>query len=45
MGLLIELLNAKKTLDISTFTGYSALAVTCLPRDGKVIACDINGMD
>lgn len=44
MGLLIELINAKKTLDIGTFTGYSALAVAlALPPDGKVIACDING--
>lgn len=43
MGLLIELLNAKKTLDIGTYTGYSALAVALsLPNDGKVIACDLN---
>lgn len=44
MQLLIELLNAKKTLDIGTFTGYSALAVAlALPADGMVVACDING--
>lgn len=44
MGLLIELLQAKKTLDIGVFTGYSALAVAlALPQDGKVIGCDING--
>lgn len=43
MGLLIELLGAKKTLDIGTFTGYSALAVALsLPKDGKVIACDVS---
>lgn len=43
MGLLIELLGAKKTLDIGTYTGYSALAVAlALPADGKVIACDLN---
>lgn len=43
MALLVELLGAKKTLDIGTFTGYSALAVAlALPKDGKVIACDIN---
>ena len=41
MGLLIEILGAKKTLDIGTFTGYSALAVALsLPDDGRVIACD-----
>jgi len=41
MCLLIEILNAKKTLDIGTFTGYSALSVAlALPDNGKVIACD-----
>jgi predicted O-methyltransferase YrrM len=44
MRLLMELIGAKKTLDIGTFTGYSALSVAmALPVDGKVIACDING--
>jgi predicted O-methyltransferase YrrM len=43
MRLLIELIGAKKTLEIGTFTGYSALAVAlALPANGKVIACDIN---
>lgn len=43
MRLLIEILGAKKTLDIGTFTGYSALCVALsLPKDGKVIACDTN---
>lgn len=43
MGLLMELLGAKKTLDIGTFTGYSALAVAlALPADGKVITCDVS---
>ena len=43
MGLLMELLQAKKTLDIGTYTGYSALAVAlALPTDGKVIACDLD---
>ncbi len=43
MALLMELLNARKTLDIGTFTGYSALVVAlALPVDGKVIACDVN---
>lgn len=43
MRLLIEILGAKKTLDIGVFTGYSALAVALsLPENGKVIACDIN---
>ena len=43
MALLVEILYAKKSLDIGTFTGYSAMAVAqAMPRDGKVIACDIN---
>lgn len=43
MGLLITLMGAKKTLDIGTFTGYSALSVAlALPPDGKVISCDVD---
>lgn len=43
MALLIELLGAKKTLDIGTFTGYSALVVAlALPENGKVVTCDIS---
>ncbi|HTM63004.1 MAG TPA: class I SAM-dependent methyltransferase [Gammaproteobacteria bacterium] len=43
MALLMEILDAKKTLDIGTFTGYSALAVAlALPADGKVYALDVS---
>lgn len=43
MALLVELMGARKTLDIGTFTGYSALAVAlALPADGKVVACDVS---
>lgn len=43
MSLLMELTGAKKTLDIGTFTGYSALAVAlALPKDGIVVACDVS---
>jgi len=43
MALLVQLMGAKKTLEIGVFTGYSALAVAlALPNDGKVIACDIS---
>ena len=41
MALLVKLLEAKKTLDIGVFTGYSSLVVAlALPEDGRVIACD-----
>lgn len=43
MALLVELIGAKKTLDIGVFTGYSALVVAlALPPEGKVVACDIS---
>jgi predicted O-methyltransferase YrrM len=43
LALLVRLIGAKRTIEIGTFTGYSALAVAqALPKDGKVIACDIN---
>jgi predicted O-methyltransferase YrrM len=43
LALLVQLLKARKTLEIGVFTGYSALAVALvLPDQGKLIACDIN---
>lgn len=46
MGLLLQLLGAKRTLDVGTFTGYSSLvAALNLPADGQVIACDVNASD
>lgn len=43
MALLVELIGAKRTLEIGTFTGYSALAVArVLPEDGRLIACDVS---
>lgn len=43
MALLIELIGARRCLEIGTFTGYSALAVAlALPDDGRVVACDVN---
>jgi predicted O-methyltransferase YrrM len=43
MAFLVQLIGARKTLEVGVFTGYSALSVAlALPPDGKVIACDIN---
>ena len=43
MALLIRLMGAKRTLEIGTFTGYSALIVAeALPDDGRVVACDVS---
>ena len=43
MRLLVELIDARLTLEIGTFTGYSALSVALgLPADGRILACDIN---
>jgi len=43
MALLVQLLGAKKTLEVGVFTGYSSLAVAlALPPDGKVVACDVS---
>lgn len=42
MALLIQLMGAKKILEIGTFTGYSALWMAqALPSDGTLITCDI----
>ena len=43
MAFLVETIGARRTLEVGTFTGYSALCVAlALPADGKVIACDIS---
>ena len=43
MALLVKILGAKKTLEIGTYTGYSALSVAlALPDSSTTITCDIN---
>jgi predicted O-methyltransferase YrrM len=43
MALLVRLLGARRTIEVGTFTGYSALVVAeALPDDGQIIACDVS---
>lgn len=43
MQMLIRLTHARKTLEIGTFTGYSALATAlALPEDGQLFALDLS---
>jgi caffeoyl-CoA O-methyltransferase len=40
---LVQLIGARRTLEIGVFTGYSALAVAeVLPDGGELVACDIS---
>lgn len=43
MALLVELLGVRSSIEIGTFTGYSALAVAlAMPEAGRIVACDIS---
>lgn len=43
IALLVQLMGAKKTLEVGVFTGYSSLVVAlALPPEGKVVACDVS---
>ena len=43
MALLVQLMGAKKALEIGVFTGYSSLVVAlALPPEGKMVACDVS---
>lgn len=43
MRWLLEVLAARRALEIGTFTGYSALCIAeALPPDGRLTCCDIN---
>jgi predicted O-methyltransferase YrrM len=42
-AMLIRLMDARRCLEIGTFTGYSSLAVAlALPPDGRIVCCDVS---
>jgi predicted O-methyltransferase YrrM len=43
MGLLMQLMGARNTIEVGVFTGYSSLAVAlAMPADGHIVACDVS---
>jgi caffeoyl-CoA O-methyltransferase len=43
MRLLIELLGARRAIEVGTFTGYSAICVAlALPADGRLVCCEVS---
>ncbi|VVA10407.1 PREDICTED: caffeoyl-CoA [Prunus dulcis] len=43
MTMLLKLVDAKKTIEVGVFTGYSLLLTALtIPEDGKIVAVDVN---
>lgn len=43
LSLMVQTANAKKAIEVGTFTGYTALKIAnALPQNGKLICCDIS---
>jgi predicted O-methyltransferase YrrM len=43
LALLLKLLNARRTIEVGVFMGYSTLwTALTLPEDGQIIACDVS---
>jgi len=43
LAMLVKLLNARKLLEVGTFTGYSSTAMAlALPPDGRIVCCDVS---
>ena len=45
LAMLVQLMGAKKCLEVGTFTGYSAAWVaSVLPAGGKLVCCELSGV-
>ena len=43
LAMLVELIGARRCIEVGTFTGYSSLAVAlALPEDGRLVCCDVS---
>ena len=43
LALLVELIGARRCIEVGTFTGYSSIAVAlALPDDGRLVCCDVS---
>ncbi|MET0525463.1 MAG: class I SAM-dependent methyltransferase [Nocardioides sp.] len=43
LALLVELLGARRCIEVGTFTGYSSTAVAlALPENGQIVCCDVS---
>lgn len=43
LGLLVRMLDARRVVEVGTFTGYSSLAMAlALPPGGRIVCCDIS---
>jgi predicted O-methyltransferase YrrM len=43
LALLVQLVGARRCLEVGTFTGYSSTAVAlALPEDGRLLCCDVS---
>jgi caffeoyl-CoA O-methyltransferase len=43
LALLVELIGARRCIEVGTFTGYSSTAIALvLPPDGRLVCCDVS---